>query len=113
MSIKNPQTLHEWRQYVATLDETNITRKAMAANCLNFVETLQSEGYSASEVEDILVMFAERMIELDRHVPGNAVGAYTSYQTLLASKAGEQDPEDVENEPKELGDYDADDEDWI
>ena len=113
MSVKNPQTLYEWRQYVQTLDESNITSKAMAANSLNFVETLQEEGYSASEIEDILVLFAERMVELDRYVPGNAAGTYTSYQTLLASKAGEQDPEDKDPDRKELRDYDEDDEDWI
>lgn len=113
MSVKNPQTVHEWRQYIQTLDESNVTRKAMAANSLNFVETLQEEGYSASEIEDILVLFAERMVELDRYVPGNAAGTYTSYQTLLGSKAGEMDPEGAERPRKELSDYDADDEDWI
>jgi len=71
MSVANPETIEEWRQYISTLNELELFSKARAANTQKFNKTLLSEGYDNSEVHAILQAFAKRFVDLKLQPPSD------------------------------------------
>lgn len=79
----NPQTVLEWDGYIKTLSGPDLRSKAMAANSLAFVQILQEEGMSPSEITEVLLGWARR-VEADGQVQPEAFWAeYLSYEDLL------------------------------
>lgn len=60
MSAKQPKTLAEWKAYTDKLDDAALHQEARAANCAEFVRSLQQEGYAAAEIHAIFVLYAHR-----------------------------------------------------
>lgn len=69
VSEAHPDTVAEWRAYVAKLRGTELFEVAAAANGMAFVETLEAEGYGPADIHAILHAFARRFVELDERAP--------------------------------------------
>ncbi|MBQ73279.1 MAG: hypothetical protein CMJ67_10285 [Planctomycetaceae bacterium] len=85
MNITDPVTVEEWGQYISNLSGAKLFSQAIAANTLNFVGMLQSEGFSSDEVTDVLLMFAMRFRDTKLDMPNGIPGEYISYPDLLDS----------------------------
>lgn len=78
-----PGTVAEWAEYISTLRGSELYSKAIAANSLEFIQTLKQEGFSGGEISNILLLFA-RQFEADEQLPPDDLpGVYLSYQDLL------------------------------
>lgn len=78
-----PESVEEWASYISSLTGDQLRSKAIAANSLEFVRVLQEEGL-ASEVVNILVMFAVRLEEEGQLLP-SVEGQYLHYGDLLSA----------------------------
>lgn len=83
MSVENPQSVTEWHMYVSTLSGAALWSKALAANTWAFVQGLQAEGLSASEITSIFRSFANRLVEDGQPLPSKADGTYLDYGLLV------------------------------
>lgn len=84
--IENPVTMEEWSLYIQSIPAgDDLEEIAYAANSLNFVQQLLSEGYDAEDVEGILRLFAMRLQAEGMFVPDNGAGFYVSYISLLGN----------------------------
>jgi len=83
--MNNPQNLEEWKAYIAPLSGVYLRDQAIGANTLVFVRTLQEEGFSGSDILDILKMFLFRLLEDEQVLPNGIPGEYLSYPGLLLS----------------------------
>ena len=84
MSLSFPASLDEWEAYINTLSGFDLQSKALAANSLTFVRSIESEGgYKPADITEILRMFAVRLEEQGMHPPGRSAGGYISYANLL------------------------------
>lgn len=68
-----PKTIDEWRSYVDSLEGEELFDVAAAANGIDFVETLESEGYEPVEIHAILHAFARRFAKLGERPPMNGL----------------------------------------
>jgi len=83
MSAEYPQSVEEWATYIAGLSGVSLRDKAIAANTLQFIEDLQEEGYSPSDITDILVLFALQFV-VDGQAPAHGIpDEYLSFPDLL------------------------------
>ena len=79
-----PQSLEEWKQYVAGMTGPQLLEQALAANTPGFVRILlDEEGYEASEITAVLRMFAEALDAEGQTVPSRSEGAYLDLASLL------------------------------
>ncbi len=78
-----PETLEDWKAYVAILHGPELLAKAKAANSLIFVKTMQEEGMEADDIVEILRAFAQRMRQVQVAVPTRYDGAYMDLTSLL------------------------------
>ena len=78
--MSHPTTLVEWKQYISTLSGEALRSKAVAANSYRFVQTLQGEGYSASEINGIFKMLASQFVRTGQMPP---TGGYLDFQELI------------------------------
>lgn len=85
MDITDPVTVEEWGAYIGNLSGAKLFSQAIAANTLDFVRMLQDEGFSNSEVTDVLLLFALRFDQLGMEIPHGFPGEYVSYPDLLDS----------------------------
>lgn len=84
MNNKQPTTIEEWASYIGTLTGDELYSKALAANTIPFVRSMEEDGYSADDIERILTMFAEQF-EHDGQMPPSGVdGTYIDFNMLLA-----------------------------
>lgn len=74
-----PTTLPEWKKYISSLRGEALRSKAIAANSLRFVQTLQGEGYSPDDIYAIHVLFAKQFLRTGQEPPSNG---YVNYQKL-------------------------------
>lgn len=81
----NPKTLEEWASYIASLSGEALWSKAVAANTLLFVQSLQEEGAAPQEIIDILLLFGLQLERDGQAVPTDMPGQYLSYPALLVS----------------------------
>ena len=81
----NPQNLEEWAVYVRSLGPDVLWSKAVAANTLQFVQTLQEEGYSGSDITALFILFARRFDAAEGAPPTDMPGQDLSYIDLLSS----------------------------
>ena len=79
----NPENIEQWAAYIAALQGDQLWSKAVAANTLEFVRTLQSEGFEASEITDILMLFVIRLRNDGQAFPTEMSGQYLSYTDLF------------------------------
>jgi len=84
MEITDPVTVEEWGKYITTLDGAKLFSVAAAANSLEFVRSMQDEGFSNEEITDILTLFALRFRQVDIDPPEGLPGEYLSYIDLIA-----------------------------
>jgi len=87
MPTNNPRTPREWAAYIGSLQGASLRSKALAAGSVDFVQQLQSEGYSAKEISAIFDMFAEQFDVDGQDPPGRVPGVYINYTDLLARQA--------------------------
>ena len=80
----NPSTVEEWATYIKTLDGRGLWSKAIAANSVEFVQTLQAELLGPTEIEEIFLLFALQFVEVDM-APPEMPDQYLSYGDLLDS----------------------------
>lgn len=73
MKEPTPKTLAEWRAYAATLEGEVLREKAIAANSVAFVRTLQAEDYAPEEIHAILIALARRFVETGQVPPGDGL----------------------------------------
>lgn len=79
----NPKTVEEWRAYIATLSGPDLLSKAIAANSVAFVRSLETDGLGPFEVHEVLLTFARR-IEADGQIlPARTTGAFLDYGVFL------------------------------
>jgi hypothetical protein len=83
MSVKDPQTVPEWKAYIRQLPRDQVHRKAMAANSINFVEELQKDGLDGADIDEVLFTFAKRLFDENKYIPGSGGTQYLNYRTLL------------------------------
>lgn len=81
--MAQPETLEEWADYVSSLSDDTLQQGARAANTLEFVKLLQSEGKTSKDIENILYLFAKSLELRDLIVPERGEGSYLSYRGLL------------------------------
>jgi len=81
----NPQTMEEWAEYISTLHGEELWAKGVAANTLQFILTLQNEGYQPSEIVDVMVLFALQFKQDEQALPFDMPDQYLSYPELLGS----------------------------
>jgi len=82
-SPEGPKTLTEWRTYVAGLGGPDLMSKARAANSIAFVRALEADGLSPDDITDVLLAFAQRLVEDGQEPPTRHAGFYIDYQRLL------------------------------
>lgn len=85
MSAQNPTTMEEWAVYIGGLHGMTLWNKANAANTLEFVKTLQGEGYSSGAITQILFMFASQFHMEELAPPSGMPGQYLSFSDFLES----------------------------
>lgn len=85
MSLETPETVQEWAGYIARLSGLQLWSKAIAANTLEFVRTIQAEGFEGSEITDVLVLFALQLQADGQALPTDMPGQYLSYPDLVSS----------------------------
>lgn len=71
--MPQPKTLAEWATYIASLKGEVLWSKAIAANSIGFVDQLLAEGYSADEIESILILLGRQFQSLGQTPPGRAL----------------------------------------
>jgi len=67
--MKMPETLAEWQDYIDGLSGADLWSKANNANTQLFADILLAEGFTMTEVEQIVTMFAERLLTDDQKLP--------------------------------------------
>ena len=77
-----PQTVEEWLEYVDSLSPEDLLLKAIGANELVFVKTLQEEGFGPADIGKILTAFATALVAQELPLP-NMPDQYLEYKTLL------------------------------
>lgn len=87
MEITDPVTVEEWGAYISTLNGAKLFSVAAAANSLEFVRSMQDEGFPNEDITDILLLFAMRFQQVDLDPPVGFPGEYLSYIDLLDSAA--------------------------
>lgn len=80
--MENPATLPEWKQYIRSLSGPPLLSKALAANQVAFVRSLEEDGLTPSEIATVLRGFAVRLVEDDQAVPSRVEGSYVDYGLL-------------------------------
>ena len=80
MSVAHPRSIEEWQAHVAQLSSEELWDKAAAANTVKFVESLQTEGYPAEDIEEIFLLMARRFKELEMVPP---LEGYIDFRDLL------------------------------
>jgi hypothetical protein len=80
-----PENLDEWAQYIEALSGQELWSKGIAANTLEFVQTLQDEEFSGEDIAQILYMMAQQFIKTDQLMPTDMPGQYLSYPGLVKS----------------------------
>ena len=70
----NPQTLSEWELYVKRMAGDTLRSKAIQVNTQRFATMMQGEGYSMSDVEQIVLYFVRQMTAVRMQLPAD--GAY-------------------------------------
>jgi hypothetical protein len=80
----HPQTLDEWKDYIATLTGAALRSKAIAANSVTFVRVLEDEGMSPSDITAVLEAFAHQFDIDDQEPPSRSDGTYIEYALLTA-----------------------------
>ena len=86
-SIHQPATLEQWQEYVNQLQGNDLYEQALGANTLSFVQAIKNDGVlSASEVTQLLKMFAKRLLADGQTLPGTMSGHYLSYADLMGQK---------------------------
>jgi hypothetical protein len=79
----HPTTIEEWRIYIDSLSGDELRGVAMAANSLEFIDKLRSEGVEGREVTEILSLFALRFVADEQEPPSMGSGQYLSYPDLI------------------------------
>ena len=69
-----PETLSEWQDYVDGLRGKSLWSKAVNANTQLFADILLAEGFTMSDFQQVVTMFAERLLADDQRLP--ETGAY-------------------------------------
>lgn len=67
--MSRPNSLPEWKTYVAGLGGKNLFSQAVAANTHTFARTLLEEGATMGDVEQILLMFVRQLRAIGVKVP--------------------------------------------
>jgi hypothetical protein len=78
-----PGTLEEWGEYIASLEDARLEIESEAANSLDFGDVMEEEGYSPTEILEILKLFALEMHRRGFALPDRGAGMVTSYYTLV------------------------------
>lgn len=78
-----PQTLEEWKAYIATLSGPDLLSKAKAANSVAFVRALEEDGHGPFVVHEVLITFARRLAADGQEPPGRTTGSYLNYGIFL------------------------------
>jgi len=85
MSIEHPDNLAEWQDHIAGLEGEALRSKAIAANSYRFVQTLQTDGFTAQAIGEILRMIARQFVATGQEPVQDG---YVDYKALIA-----EDPE--------------------
>lgn len=80
--MENPTTLPEWKQYIRSLSGPPLLSKALAANQVGFVRSLESDGLTPAEIATVFRGFAVRLVEDDQALPSRVEGSYVDYGAL-------------------------------
>ena len=80
--MENPTTLPEWKQYIRSLSGPSLLSKALAANQVGFVRSLEADGLTPAEIATVFRGFAVRLVEDDQAVPSRVEGSYVDYGAL-------------------------------
>jgi len=78
----SPVTVPEWTLYIQNLEGDDLRNQAINANSFSFVRTLMSEGFDMDGVQQVVGLFARRMVQVGMLLP--SVGAFDMEE--LASK---------------------------
>lgn len=79
----SPKNLAEWQAYVATLSGPDLRSKAIAANSVAFVRSLEEDGLSPEDIAGVLRAFAARMHADGQEVPARSAGDFVDYGALV------------------------------
>lgn len=83
MPTDPPTDLPSWITYVGTLSGPALLSKAIAANQVAFVRSLEKkDNLTPKDIAGVLQAFARRLIEDGQVIPGRTFGDYVDYGAL-------------------------------
>lgn len=83
MSAEYPTSVREWSKYIEKLSGRRLLDEARAANQVQFVRTLEEEGFKPTEINEIFHLFAQQFISTGQAAPGRFQGHYLNYRDLI------------------------------
>jgi hypothetical protein len=81
MNEMDPITLEEWDLYLAGLLPEQLWSKAKAMNRIQFVRTLEEEGFRSDYIEGVFRAFSRRFLALGLEPP---TGGYVDLKEILS-----------------------------
>lgn len=79
----NPSNLTEWLAYIETLSGPDLLSKALAANQVAFVRSLEGDGLPPQDIAAVFKGFATRLLADEQALPARVSGGYVDYGSLI------------------------------